>query len=495
MMLKDRVMEELGNRFDEEYFRSFSSHIGKPAKKRLVGTLFFNSYELKKNFLSNLNPFVLVALEQRMNWIKDWLQQEAWSHFFGNFYLIERSLYYNNRPELQNRLEWTISDLHTAHILMLTGDNLTDSLGSSFFERLKGLVTVDCKLIDNKDQEFYKLAVINLCNVNDVLNYYVSMANADQEYKDLAKSYMKLSFLSLKKTFLDTEKPTTDINLSFFLYATMQNCAKALNEKIEVLQDTYEELENQLEAEIAELKAYNSILSLCDLYYLNKEKFTRLFEKVFEEISAKVDWINRPFYVKMLIFFLQEEGIGAEPIKLKIRPSFNPLNVDEITEKLFPEYFSNKNQLTITPDDLDKLMTFKDAEIRKKLTEIFQRSNYLTPDEKGGLLAESKKPHTGGEISDFEVRMEIGPYNLLHICLPIKSGREITTSVPENYAYQIMKPFIRLYDRCVVIFVTSRRCSQALDGYVKQLKALYGFPIDVIQEEYLCRIFKFYAQL
>jgi hypothetical protein len=494
MMLKDKVIEELSNRFGEEFSRSFSSTIENPARRRLFATLFFNSYELEKNFLSNLDPFALVALEQRMNQIRDWLQQEAFAHFFGYLYQIEYSLDYHNRSELQNRLQWTISDLHTAYILMLTGDNLTDSLGSCFFERLRGLVTVDCKLIDAKDKEFYKLAVINLCNVNDVLNYYVGMGNADQKYKDLAKSYMKLSFLSLKRTFLDAEKPETDINLSLYVYATVQNCAKVLDEKIEELQDTYEELENDLEAGISKLRPYNSILSLCDLYYLNKEKFTSFFEEVFEQISTKIDWINRPFYIKMMIFYLLEKGIGAQPIKLKIRPTFNPLNMDEITEKLFPEYFLNKSQLTITSDELEKLMTFDDAEIRKKLTEIFQRSSYITTEEKERLTEESKKPHTGGEISDFEVHMKIGPHNQL-ICLPIKSGREITVSVPEKYAYQIMKPFVRLFDRCVVIFLTSRRCSQALDGYIKQLKTLYGFPIDVIQEGYLARIFKFYAQL
>jgi hypothetical protein len=321
------------------------------------------------------------------------------------------------------------------------------------------------------------------------------MANADPKYKDLAKSYMRLSFVSLRKTFVDPEKPHTDINLSFFVYATVQKCAKVLNEEVDALLDIYKKLESQLEREVAELKVYNSILSLCDLYYLNKEKFILLFEKVFEKVSAKVDWVNRPFYIRMLLFYLEEAGIGAEQIKLKIRPTFNPSNVDEITEKLFPEYFSSKDQLTITTDEIAKLMTFTDTEIRAKLAAIFQRSKYITSSEKEGLPAESKKPHTGGEISDFEVCMEIGSHNLLHICLPIKSGREITTSVPENYAYQILKPFVRLYDRCVVIFVTSRRCSQALDGYIKQLKALYGFPIDVIQEEYLCRIFKFYAQL
>jgi hypothetical protein len=141
-------------------------------------------------------------------------------------------------------------------------------------------------------------------------------------------------------------------------------------------------------------------------------------------------------------------------------------------------------------------MNYDDSKIRARLANIFQKSQYISENQKAQLTQEASKPHTGAEISDFEVRIDEDLYKTIHACLPIKSGREIKTpSVPETYAYQIMKPFIHLYDRCVVIFVTARRCSQALDAYIKKLKSLYGFPIAVIQEEYLCSILKFYGQL
>lgn len=85
MSLNSKVMKELGRRLDEEYVRSYSAHIRKPARKRLFGTLFFNFYELKNNFTKNIEPFALVGIEQRMSWISDWLTQEAFGHFLETF--------------------------------------------------------------------------------------------------------------------------------------------------------------------------------------------------------------------------------------------------------------------------------------------------------------------------------------------------------------------------------------------------------------------------
>jgi len=489
-------LKELSKRLEEEYLRSYSKQIGKVAKKRLFGTLFFNFYELRKNFEKNLDPFVLISIEQRMNWISDWLTQEVWGHFFGNLYLIERSLYFNNRPELKNRLHWTIGDLYTAHALVLQGNNLSDSLGSAFLDRLAGIVKVDCQLIDNKDKEFFKLATINLCTINSVLCDYLSLPNILADQKTMAKKYLRSSFESLKRAFLETAILDNNISLQLFIYRMVGSGAKILDEKIESLQDHYNDLLKQLETRISELNAYDRILSLCSLYYLNKEKFADLFEKSFEDLSSRVNWINRPFYVKMLILYLRNKEIGIEPIDLKIKPLFRTLDVEEIIKKLFPDYFSVKRKGDVTVTDLEILMSYDDPQIRESLANIFGRSMYLDEPQKMKLLEEARKPHTPSEISDFEVKLALNQFDSIYVCLPIKSGREIKTdTVPEKYAYQIMKPFIHLYNNCVVIFITAKKCSQALDAYIKKLKALYGFPIEVIQERTLCDLLKFYGQL
>lgn len=88
--------------------------------------------------------------------------------------------------------------------------------------------------------------------------------------------------------------------------------------------------------------------------------------------------------------------------------------------------------------------------------------------------------------------------NSVMVCFPIKSGQEIKSdSVPESVAYQVMKPFIHLYGDCVVIFITAKKCSQPLGNYIKKLQTIQNppLPIDVLQNENLCKIFKFYKLL
>lgn len=490
------VINELVKRVDEDYIRSYSTSIKSPAKKRLFGTLFFNLHELRKNFSKNLDPFVLVGIEQRMSQISDWMTQEAYGHFFGNLYYVERSRYYKNKPKLQKLLNWSIGDLYTAHMLVLSGNVLSDSLGSTFMERLKELISADCKIIDSKDPDFFKLSLINLCTANSVLTDYVNLTEASKEQKDLAKKYMELSNVSLKKAFIETEITDENINLLLYAYLVICNIAEILTYNVDNLKGKYDETASLFEKQISNLRAYTIILSLCNLHYLDNEKFRVIFDKVFENLSTKVDWVNRPFYIKMILLYLRDIELSMEIIPLKVYPNFEFVNVDEVIQKLFPRYFSNNNPPAVNDSDLAILMNYDDSEIRTKLAHIFEQSQYLSENQKGQLVEEASKPHTGSEISDFEVCIGEDYPNIVYACLPIKSGREIKTpSVSETYAYQIMKPFIHLNKKCVVIFITARRCSQALDTYIKKLKAMYRFPIAIIQEAYLCSIFKFYGQL
>ena len=136
-----------------------------------------------------------MRIEQHMEYISDWLEQEASSHFFGNLYQIEYSLKSNNKTELQNRLNWTIGDFYTAHVMILQGNNLSDSLGSAFLDRLTGIVKVDCRLINTKYGEFFKLAVINLCTINSVLCDYLNLPKISSEQEKLVKKYLRMSLM------------------------------------------------------------------------------------------------------------------------------------------------------------------------------------------------------------------------------------------------------------------------------------------------------------
>lgn len=491
-MMNKKVIEEIEKSLTSEFIRYYSRHLGKSARKRLLGTLLFNLHEIRK-LHKNLDPFVLVGLEQCMNRISDELLEDAYSHFFGNLYQIESSLHYRNYSRLQKQLDWTINDLYVMHAQILRGSPLDDSLSSAFFDRLKGLVTTDCSLIDGKNAQFFKLALINLCMLNSVLIDYINRIGGG--YKDVAENYLGSSFRTLKRVYLDTEKEEENISLLLYVYLTIKKSSVILNENVDMMEKESKNLIEKYGSKISDLRDYDLILGLCNIHGLNREEFRQLFKSVFEKLSTKnVDWRNRPFYIRMLTFYLQEIDI-YDQISLNIRPEFTPLNVDEVLNKLFREFLSRQNEVEINNNDIKKLMSYYDSQLRQKLMEILLRSDHISEHAKERLKEEAKKPHTGYEISDLEVRVG-RDFETIMACLPIKSAKEIkTTSVPVSYVYQIIRPFNQLYGKCVVVFVTAKRCSEPLANYIKQLRSLHELPVAVIEENYLCKLLKFYDML
>ena len=491
-MQNDEMVRELEQRFYEEFANVKRCRKHSIPMKRALGNLYFNLYELKRRLPNNIDPFLMMGIEQLMNIISDDFVQDANAHFFGNLYQIEYSLRNGDRGKLQNQLNWTIYDLYTPHIEIFQGQKLDDSLGSAFWERLKGLITVDSSLIKSKDRDFFKLAMINLCSVNSILTDYITMINGEQ--KKRAEEYLKTCFDTFKEALLTTQRTDGNLSLLSFVYLCLKKDSALLDEKIDSIDKEFYDLYRDFELAVTKLNSYDVTLFLCNFYEIDKEKSVQLFKKMFETLSQTTNLNNRPFYIRLMIFSLQKENLGDLKIRLPITPSYDAVNVADVITKLFPDYFEAKTKPTVEETDLGKLMNYTDAEIRTKLSQILSRTPSIDQDMKEHLEEEARKPHTGHEISDFEVRLKIGE-STIYVCFPIKSGREIEKPVPESYVYQIMRPFNHLYKKCVVVFVTARRCSQGLDTYVKQLKALHNLPIEVLQEELLCRLFKFYNQL
>jgi hypothetical protein len=74
--------------------------------------------------------------------------------------------------------------------------------------------------------------------------------------------------------------------------------------------------------------------------------------------------------------------------------------------------------------------------------------------------------------------------------MPFKTGVEIKNdTVSVDYAHQILRPFVH-FDNCVVIFITAKRCSQALMNYIKQFKDKWHLYIEVIENEELAKLLK-----
>jgi hypothetical protein len=487
-MKMDEIISKTRTELHEELRRYNSAKLNSYNKKRLLTNLFFILNELSL-FKDKLDPFNYSGIEQLKNKIADELIEGTYSHFFGDLYQIEYSLKYNNFPELQNRLSWTINDVSIMRIQILLGSTLDDSLGSAFFDRLDGLVNVDNAIITQNKTEFLKLSIINLCVVNRCLVDYILKING--KYSGLVRKYLMKNQIALKKAFSDLDKIPDNLSLLSFVYLNIKSNCAILNEDIAILQKDFESIKKLISENYKLLRDYDCVLTACNLFDFEKDLFNEIYEFCAEKLSKhRIDWKIRPFFIQLLIYGLKKLKID-DILNFEIYPTFDPLNVEEILQKLFIKFYEKEDRITINQTELTKLYNMNDIEIRKKLMSILEKSSYIDKFAKEGLEEEANKPHTGYEISDFEVRI-----NEITACFPIKTGKEIRSdSVPEDYVYQIIKPFIHFYDNCVVIFITAKKCSQPLMNYIKKLQTMYKLPIAVIQGETLCKLFKFYNHL
>jgi hypothetical protein len=107
------------------------------------------------------------------------------------------------------------------------------------------------------------------------------------------------------------------------------------------------------------------------------------------------------------------------------------------------------------------------------------------------LSRQLQKPHGALEISDLDLSFTEGDVRKF-LCMPFKTGREITkSSVAVEYFYQIIRPFAHFGSQCFVVFVTAKRCSQALETLIQQMSIqLPSWRIDIIQEQQLIQLLK-----
>lgn len=168
----------------------------------------------------------------------------------------------------------------------------------------------------------------------------------------------------------------------------------------------------------------------------------------------------------------------ADALSTHLKRSSAELNLSAI----FSGY-EKISETDVEAGDIDKLNSLGDSELRALLARIIVGADPVV------LQREAQKPHGPAEIADMEIPITIKGERF-HLCIPVKSGQEIRgNTVPEGCAYQIWRAFADL-DRCAVVFVSAKKCSQNLMNHIKRMKDKFGLAIEVIQAEELAKLLK-----
>lgn len=182
--------------------------------------------------------------------------------------------------------------------------------------------------------------------------------------------------------------------------------------------------------------------------------------------------------------FLRQMLSDTEVIEA-LKVSLDHRNVSLHLGQIFKGY-DRISEIVIEKEDMAALHKLYDSEIRHHLAKLILNADPAL------LQREARKPHGSFEISDMEIPIQLEGIEF-HLCIPVKSARDNgiknRDSVPVEIAYQIFRPFLHL-NRCAVVFVSSKRCSQNLMNFIKKMKNNLGWTIEVIEDKELAQLFK-----
>ncbi len=466
-------------------------------EKRYPANVAFTIFEILQTYENMIEPLDDIYLRKRFINIYEKLIETTYSHFFGNLYQSLLSYKYGDYFKLERQISWAIYDMEIMHVNILNSilnnsyENLEDSLTNCFFERIKDMVECDKLVIENRDlHRLWVVTLYNLCTANKVLNLYLRTGRETYK-KDSINLCKKISrILSEFVNQCDIEEIYERPSLFTYILLNLER-----NKQFVPSNDFNQSAIMKIKKTLPNIYSKASLRDLCwmyiNLYHIDKKTSNSVSKLVLEKLS-KTKYVDRqllPQVVLSLAFYLSDKYDGKLHFNFPIK--FEKVDFENIFRIIFPKYLEAR-EVNISSSDMSKLYNMSDADIREALVKIIRTNSKIPDYVRRKLEIESQKPHTGAEISDFEFPIQIGGQTL-YVCFPIKSGREISSStVPEKFIYQILRPFVH-YKHCVVIFLTAKRCSLNLKNMIGRYKDRFSIPIEVLEHSNLGKLFKVYG--
>jgi len=199
----------------------------------------------------------------------------------------------------------------------------------------------------------------------------------------------------------------------------------------------------------------------------------------------------RPQYdlLRKIIETSEKDIQAFETLKISEKEySSVPLNRSALLEGLFPEHYSHP-YLEVSDAELELLRNYNDQDIRDKLARILMQSDVVPNEQKAKLRELSNRPHTGYEISDFELLVEYKGISF-QVDFVIKSGMEISSNISESDVwYQIDRPSDHNSD--LVVFLSYADLTTPLKNKIRR----HSNRIIYIINKELASLFKNYEEL
>lgn len=431
-----------------------------------------------------INAFDKTVINFIINKIEDKLYYDNNIFYYISFYKLPSVVYDGNIDELQSLFFKINADITSMRIRIYASKIFSFAMSSSedeyFFKRVNsGLLRGLKNLFNYLDKEVYSPAIYSLLNCHQALYEYLQIN--DTHNKNIALSTYKECFELLVELYKDDNiKNIIDSNIQlYYFYKHQMFIHTGRNE------DIYLNFKFNSGIGIKELWA------LLSLYYLDINKFNDLVSKIIDELleNYQMEKIQNKILIMRIItrfLFINNMNKIDGDLALRVEEDESKLKYD------LSKFFRNIEaieDIEVTNEDIELLLNYDDNKLREKISKI------LINLDKNTIRRQFNKPHGPFEISDFEIPFWIDG-DCYYLCMPFKSGKEISgPTVNEKIAYQIFKPFSYFGNRCIVVFITAKRCSQYLENYIQRMRSMYKWNIHIIQEYQLAALLKLNNQL
>ena len=442
--------------------------------------------------LSDLDPIDKINLVRFGVCISDKVRFDNIIFYYSSFHYFYNKIAYNDIYEDISQLVYQMNiQINIVRIqiknLMITGcseDNyFFDSRGKELVSALEIMFYKGEKKNVNYNSVLYLLlnyeqALLEYINSGDK-HYFDSVIELIKRCMNLVEKYYK-NFTQLQKSV------QTNIKLRMFIYSVYILYQQLLTkENSDICFDIINEINT---SDVIT----NNIWAIKNIYDIDKNYFIEYFEQHFlnnTQIYDKLYEDSKMVYLRSYLRWMKEKNTNK--VRIMKLPTIDKgddkswFNIDQ-----YVNGYNDSATMNITDDDISKVESYNDEILRKKIANILKNIDKHT------INRESVKAHGVFEIADMELPIRNESFgSTYYICIPVKSGVEITKKVTEDIAYQVIRPFTYFGNKAIVIFISAKEATESFYNYVKRAKANLNFDIYVIAGKELVKLLKFNNQI
>lgn len=438
-----------------------------------------------------LDPVDKIYLERISNSIADKIRFDRIIFYYSSFHYFYNKIAYNkNYGDLseevyQINIQINIMRIQIRH-QMITGCSEDDYFFVSRGKELIDALDILYRRGEEKNRE-YNAVMYMLLNYTQALIEYLQCED-DHYYESVCEilSTCMDVILGMCKDFMHIkENLKNNVKFKMFLYDILNKYQKLFPDKLKF--DWGEKISIIESSD----KLINNIWAARNLYDFDSAYFQKYFSDhltTFELFYNRLYEDSKIMYLRCCIRWLKEKNENSFTL-LKLPPLNDENDNSWFSMEQYFYGYSESASVDVTTAEIETVQAYNDNELREKIANIMYNVD------KHVVNRECKKPHGVYEIADMEIPIKNSQGKVCYICIPVKSGVEISKKVTEDIAYQVIRPFTYFGNKAIVVFVSAKEATEAFYNYVKRAKTNLDFEIYVIAGEELVKLLKYNMQI